>query len=75
MAETEAKLKPLKVILETIRQEADRALKHIENAGEGRSMRWKCKNCRYVKFFTRRVISEAAGRCPRCKNGSFEVAQ
>jgi predicted Zn-ribbon and HTH transcriptional regulator len=72
MAEAEAKLKPLKDILETIRQQADCALKHLERAGEERSMRWKCKDCRYVKFFTRPVTLETAGRCPRCKSISFE---
>jgi predicted Zn-ribbon and HTH transcriptional regulator len=35
-------------------------------------MRWKCKDCRYIKHFTRPVPLEAAGRCPRCKSVSFQ---
>jgi predicted Zn-ribbon and HTH transcriptional regulator len=71
MAETS--LKPLKAILETIREQADYALKQLKDAEEQRSMRWKCKDCDYVKHFTRSVPLEAAGRCPRCKSTSFKV--
>jgi len=69
MAETS--LKPLKAILETIREQADFALKQLQASEEERSMRWKCKDCRYIKHFTRPVPLEAAGRCPRCKSVSF----
>jgi hypothetical protein len=50
MAETS--LKPLKAILETIREQADFALKQLQESEEERSMRWKCKDCRYIKHFT-----------------------
>jgi predicted Zn-ribbon and HTH transcriptional regulator len=69
----EASSKVLKAILETIRERADYALKQLEHADEERSMRWKCKECRYVKHFTRSVPLEAAGRCPRCKSISFQA--
>ena len=69
MAETA--LKPLKAILETIREQADFALKQLQNSEEERSMRWKCKDCRYIKHFTWPVALEAAGKCPRCKSLSF----
>jgi hypothetical protein len=36
-------------------------------------MRWKCKECQYVKHFTRAIPLEATGRCPRCKSPSFEA--
>jgi predicted Zn-ribbon and HTH transcriptional regulator len=36
-------------------------------------MRWKCKECHYVKHFTRAIPLEATGRCPRCKSPSFEA--
>jgi predicted Zn-ribbon and HTH transcriptional regulator len=68
----EPSLKPLKAILETIRDQADFALKQLQNSEEERSMRWKCKDCRYIKHFTRPVPLEAAGRCPRCKSISFQ---
>jgi predicted Zn-ribbon and HTH transcriptional regulator len=71
MAETP--LTPLKAILETIREQADYGLKQLQDAEEERSMRWKCKDCEYIKHFTRPVPLEAAGRCPRCKSISFEA--
>jgi predicted Zn-ribbon and HTH transcriptional regulator len=71
MAETS--LKPLKAILEAIREQADYALKRLQDAEEKRSMRWKCKDCRYIKHFTRPIPLEAIGRCPRCKSTSFEA--
>jgi rubrerythrin len=71
MAETS--LKPLKAILQTIRERADYALKQLQDAEEERSMGWICKECRYVKHFTRPVPFESAGKCPRCKSTSFEA--
>jgi predicted Zn-ribbon and HTH transcriptional regulator len=71
MAETA--LKSLKAILETIRERADYALKQLQDAEEQRSMRWKCKDCQYVKHFTKPVPLESTGRCPRCKSTSFEA--
>ena len=61
----------LKAALKTIREQADYALKQLEDAEEERSMRWKCKDCRYVKHFTRPVPLEAVGRCLRCKSTEF----
>jgi len=72
MADADEKLSAIKPILETIRERADFALKQIQEAEEERSMRWRCKNCRWVKNFTRPVPLEAAGRCPRCKSISFQ---
>jgi hypothetical protein len=40
------------------------ALKKLQKWEDERSMRWKCKDCEYVKHFTRPVTLEAAGRCP-----------
>jgi predicted Zn-ribbon and HTH transcriptional regulator len=68
-----ASLKPLTAALETIRERADYTLKQLQDAEEERSMRWKCKDCDYMKHFTRPVILEEAGRCPRCKSTSFEA--
>jgi len=70
MAETS--LKPLKAILETIREQVDFALKQLQQSEEERSMRWRCKDCKYIKHFTRPVSLESAGRCPRCKSISFQ---
>jgi predicted Zn-ribbon and HTH transcriptional regulator len=65
-------LKPLKATLEAIRDMASNALDQIERPQETRSMRWECKECRYMKHFTRPVPLEAAGRCPRCKSTAFD---
>jgi Zn finger protein HypA/HybF involved in hydrogenase expression len=70
MAETS--LKSLKAILETIRKQADFALKQLQKSEEERSMRWKCKDCKYIKHFTRPVPTEVAPPCPKCKSSAFE---
>jgi len=57
-------VKTLKAALEAIREMATNSLNQIEQSQEQRSMRWKCKNCRYTKHFTGRVPLETAGRCP-----------
>jgi hypothetical protein len=69
----EASLKPLKAILQTIREQADFALKQLQESEEERSMRWECKDCRYIKHFTRPVPLEAAGRCPDAKAFRFSA--
>jgi predicted Zn-ribbon and HTH transcriptional regulator len=57
--------------LRSIRDQADSVLKQMERPQEQCSMRWKCKECQYIKRFTRPVTLEAAGRCPRCKSTEF----
>ena len=64
---------PFKAAFEAIRDKAMDALLKIEGLEEERSMRWQCKDCRYMKHFTRPVPLEAAGRCPRCKSIEFEA--
>ena len=64
-------LKPLKAALEAIRDMALKALAQVDQSQEKRSMRWACKECRYVKHFTKPVSLETAGRCPRCKSTAF----
>jgi hypothetical protein len=50
----EPTLKALKAALEAIRDTAVNALNQVGQSQE-RSMRWKCKDCRYIKHFTRPV--------------------
>jgi len=57
--------------LRSIRDHAESVLKQIERPQETHSMRWVCKECRYVKHFTKPVLLETAGRCPRCKSTAF----
>jgi predicted Zn-ribbon and HTH transcriptional regulator len=64
-------LKPLKAALEAIRDMALNALTQIEQPQKTRSMRWVCKECRYIKHFTKSVSLETAGRGPRCKSTAF----
>jgi predicted Zn-ribbon and HTH transcriptional regulator len=64
-------LKTLKAALEAVRDLAVNALNQIGQSEDECSMRWKCKECRYIKHFTRAVTLEAAGRCPRCKSTEF----
>jgi predicted Zn-ribbon and HTH transcriptional regulator len=64
-------VRTLKAALEGVRDIALNALKQMEQSQEEYSMRWKCKECEYIKHFTKPVPLEAAGRCPRCKNTEF----
>ena len=66
-------LKTLKAALEAIRNTALNALNQLDPSQEDRSMRWRCKACRYVKHFTKPVLLETAGRCPRCKCTEFKA--
>ena len=63
--------KTLKATLEAIRDMAANALNQIGQSQEEFSMRWKCKECQYLKHFTRPVSLEGVGRCPRCKSTEF----
>jgi hypothetical protein len=45
----ETSLKPRKAILETVREQADFALKQLQKSEDERSTRWKCKDCRFIK--------------------------
>jgi hypothetical protein len=47
--------KTLKAALEAIRDMAANALNQIGPLQEQHSMRWKCKQCRYIKHFTKPV--------------------
>jgi hypothetical protein len=40
----ETSLKPLKAILEAIREQADFGLKELQKSEEERSTRWRCKD-------------------------------
>ena len=70
MAETQ---KRLRTILETIRENAQHALALLGDAADGGSLGWKCKQCGYVKHFTRPVPIEIVSPCPRCKSDVFET--
>jgi rubrerythrin len=65
-------LTPLRAILETIRDNAQRALTLIGQTEEQRSLAWKCMECGHVKRFTRPVPAEVAPPCPKCNANSFE---
>ena len=68
----ETSSKPLKAILETIREQANFALRQLQRSEEESSKHRRCKDCEYTKHFTRPVLLEAAGRCLRCKSISFQ---
>jgi rubrerythrin len=72
MADKSSKL--VKAILETIREQAEYALKQLQAAEEERSMVWICRECGYTKHFTRPASIDATGKCPRCKNTAFKAS-
>jgi hypothetical protein len=60
-------VKTLKAALEAVRDMAVNALNQVGQSGEECSMRWKCKECQYIKHFTRAVPLEAAADAPDAK--------
>jgi hypothetical protein len=63
----------IKEILETIRDEAQRALALLGHTEQQRSLGWKCAHCGHVKHFTRPVPAEVAPPCPKCNGKTFEA--
>jgi predicted nucleic acid-binding Zn ribbon protein len=52
-------------VLGSIREQADLALKGIEQRAEQKSLAWKCVACGHTKRFTRPVSAEVAAPCPK----------
>ena len=71
----ESSFQLFRTLFEQIRDKADFALRRIKELKDPQSMRWRCKECRWIKHFTRPVPLETAGRCPRCKSTSFEPCE
>jgi hypothetical protein len=57
-------LKALIVALTSIRDQADSALRTIEEPRRERSLAWKCSACGYIKHFTRPALAEVAAPAP-----------
>jgi lipopolysaccharide biosynthesis regulator YciM len=66
-------LKTLKAALETVRDTALKALNQIDQSQEQRSLRWRCKACRYTKYFTTAVTLQTAGRFLAVKIQSLDL--
>jgi Zn finger protein HypA/HybF involved in hydrogenase expression len=66
-------LKPIKAILQQIRERTDYALKQIEAMEQPKSVNWKCTSCGYTKHFTKQVPMDTAIPCPKCKGSEFEI--
>jgi hypothetical protein len=63
--------KALKAALEASRDMALNALDQIEQSQATRSMRWECKECRYMKHFTRPSSIGGGWQMPRRKSTAF----
>jgi Zn finger protein HypA/HybF involved in hydrogenase expression len=59
--------------LETIRHQAEHALKLLDGSQEKRSLAWKCQRCGHIKHFTRPVSADVAAPCPKCRSELFEL--
>lgn len=67
----DAPLKPIRELLETIRERVDYTISRLRSFEEVRSLGWKCKGCGHVKRFTRKVPAETAPPCPKCQGVAF----
>jgi rubrerythrin len=70
----ETPLDTLATALRRIRDHADAVLKKIESPAERRSLAWKCRNCGYIKHFSKPAIAEVSAPCPRCRGDAFEAS-
>jgi hypothetical protein len=52
-----ALLKPIRELLETIRERVDYAIIRLKSFEEVRSLAWRCETCGHVKKFTRKAPS------------------
>jgi hypothetical protein len=66
-------VKTLKAALEAIRDIAANALNQVGQSQGERSLRWKCKACQYVKYFTKPVPLEAAADTPDARARSSDL--
>ena len=57
MDDPEAPLKPIRVLLETVRERVDYAISRLKSFEEVRSLAWRRDTCGYVKNF-----QESSGR-------------
>jgi rubrerythrin len=73
MADEEA-LRPIRELLEKVRERVDYAIARLKSFEELRCLRWRCVQCGYTKRFTKPMPAEVAPPCPRCRSTEFEAA-
>ena len=67
----EEALKPIREVLEHVRERLDYALTRLKSFDEVRWLRWRCVDCGYIKHFTRPMPAEVAPPCPKCGGKTF----
>jgi rubrerythrin len=72
MVDEEA-LRPIREMLEHVRERFDYALGQLRSIERQRSLRWRCANCGHVKTFTRPMPAKVAPRCPKCHGEKFKA--
>ncbi len=65
-------LRPIRELLEHVRERVDYAINRLRSFEEPRSLRWRCTQCGHTKTFTRPMPAEVAPPCPKCKGVKFE---
>jgi rubrerythrin len=68
-------LRPIRELLEKVRERVDYAIARLKTFEEVRSLRWRCSKCGYLKRFTRPIPAEIAPPCPRCAGAEFGPAE
>jgi rubrerythrin len=72
VADEEA-LRPIRELLEKVRERVDYAIARLKSFEEVRCLRWRCVQCGYIKRFTRPMPAEVAPPCPKCRAIAFEA--
>ena len=70
----EAALKPVRELLEKVRERVDYAIARLKAFEEVRALAWTCSKCGFTKKFTRPVPAETAPPCPKCQGVHFDAA-
>ena len=68
----EAALKPIRELLEKVRERVDYAIGRLKSFEEVRALAWRCRGCGFTKKFTRPVPAETAPPCPKCRGMVFD---
>ena len=70
----EETLKPIRELLEQVRERLDIAVTRLKSFEEVRCMRWRCVKCGFTVHYTRPMPEEAVRPCPKCSGAKFVPA-
>jgi rubrerythrin len=64
-------LKPIREMLEQVRDRLDTAVTRLKSIEEVRCMRWRCAKCGFTIHYTRPMPEHVVDPCPKCRSTKF----